>query len=45
MTRAWRKKGQTKRRKKALDTLMRYEPRTKQQEKEMATLYERTKHA
>ena len=33
MTRAWRKKGQTKRRKVALDTLMRYEPQTKQQKK------------
>jgi hypothetical protein len=45
MTRAWKKKGQTKRRKKALDTLMRYEPRTKQQDKEIDILYERTKNA
>jgi len=45
MTRAWRKKGQTKRRKRALDTLMRYEPQSKQQMKEIDTLIERTKHA
>ena len=44
-TRAWRKKGLTKRRLRALDTLLRYEPQSKQQIKEIDILIERTKHA
>tara|TARA_A100001011_G_scaffold367290_1_gene420570 strand:- start:292 stop:435 length:144 start_codon:yes stop_codon:yes gene_type:complete len=45
MSRAWRKKGLTKRRLRALDTLMRYEPQSKQQMKEIDILIERTKNA
>jgi|TARA_B100000524_G_C23342136_1_gene258846 hypothetical protein len=44
-TRAWRKKGLTKRRLRALDTLQRYEPQSKQQMKEIDILIERTKNA
>ena len=44
MTRAWRKKGQLKRRERVLDTLLRYEPQSKQQQKEINTLLERTNH-
>ena len=45
MGRAWRKKGLTKRRLRALDTLMRYEPQSKQQMKEIDILIEMTKNA
>ena len=45
MGRAWRKKGLTKRRLRALDTLMKYEPQSKQQMKEIDILIERTKNA